>query len=384
MISRFIFILFSISSCLLCYVNAQENNNSLLDYIKLYQKTISHIRPDNCPMYPSCSNYGINSYKQFNPVKATLFTADRLLRCGHDHRNYFASINNNKISLYDPVFETSADKKRLLLKSELFFATYDKERNDSLKFIAYLINTHLYEQALLEIKRITFNTSFDSVPVTLLADYIICNNALNHQEEILFEFESNFSNTLKENPLLLFYIAGTWFRLENYDNAIMHYNKSIERTNNDNDLKTRCNLMKGLCEVRKNNWKVALDILSENETTTDYAVQTQKNIAKIQQVQKLKYKKPATASLLAIIPGAGYLYSGHKQTALSALIFNGLLGWATYSNIRKENYGMAALTGTFALSFYIANISGSNKAAKRYNNNKLKILSNQIQYSFNY
>ena len=66
-----------------------------------------------------------------------------------------------------------------------------------------------------------------------------------------------------------------------------------------------------------------------------------------------------------MIPGLGYLYSGHKGTALTSLLVNGLLMYACYTSIQNENYGLAVLTGVISLSFYIGNISGSAKARCR-------------------
>ena len=90
------------------------------------------------------------------------------------------------------------------------------------------------------------------------------------------------------------------------------------------------------------------------------------------------------AGTLAIIPGLGYLYSGHKSSAITSVIVNGLLCYALYSNIKVENYGMAALVGVFSFSFYIGNISGSIKSSKRYNEARTRKIINQIKSNVNY
>jgi putative membrane protein insertion efficiency factor len=362
-----------------------SNNNSFIDYLKVYQKNISHIRPDECAMYPSCSNYSINSFKTHNAFKAMVLTSDRLLRCGHDHKNYLLAVNNSsKIKLYDPVINSKEERENLLAYPVLYFSYYDKTKNDSLKFISSLINDHLYEQALLEIKRMMFTKENDSLPIALFANYIICRNALNQQEEILFDYETTFPESIKASPEIIYLIAGTWFRLDNYTKAMEVYSDVINKSGLNTDIKLKSNLMKAVCNSRINNWQQSLLIIEQPQNQDDYLLQTKKNIITANEAFSFKKKKPVTAAILGIIPGAGYLYTGHKQTALSALIVNGLLGWATFSNIKKENYGMAALTGTFAFSFYIANIGGSYKSAKRHNETKLKSLSNKFQYSFNY
>jgi hypothetical protein len=96
-----------------------------------------------------------------------------------------------------------------------------------------------------------------------------------------------------------------------------------------------------------------------------------------------KGKNPTVAGLLSVIPGLGYAYAGHKQTAISALLVNGLITYATYSNLKNENYGMAALTGVFNISFYIGNIAGSIQSAKRYNKQQKQYIIDKLTNNSN-
>jgi hypothetical protein len=73
---------------------------------------------------------------------------------------------------------------------------------------------------------------------------------------------------------------------------------------------------------------------------------------------------------LSIIPGLGYLYTGHKGSALTSLIVNGLLGYATYTCLDKKNYGIGIICGFLNVSFYIGNLNGAARSAHRYNKNK--------------
>jgi hypothetical protein len=90
------------------------------------------------------------------------------------------------------------------------------------------------------------------------------------------------------------------------------------------------------------------------------------------------------SGLLSIIPGLGYAYTGHNQTAVTAFLVNGLLGYATYTNIKNANYGMGILTGVFNLSFYLGNIYGGIKSAKRYNEQQKELLIKKIEFSTNF
>jgi putative component of membrane protein insertase Oxa1/YidC/SpoIIIJ protein YidD len=48
--------------------------------IRLYQLTFSRQDLAHCPMFPSCSRFAIQAYEAYDPLQATLMTADRLLR----------------------------------------------------------------------------------------------------------------------------------------------------------------------------------------------------------------------------------------------------------------------------------------------------------------
>tara|TARA_B110000977_G_C10718262_1_gene354139 strand:- start:230 stop:586 length:357 start_codon:yes stop_codon:yes gene_type:complete len=111
--------------------------------------------------------------------------------------------------------------------------------------------------------------------------------------------------------------------------------------------------------------------------------QSQKFLRIIESKGIMHYKNPKTALFLSILPGAGYYYTGYKQTALSSFLLNGLLAYATISNIKNDNTGMAILTGVFSLSFYISNIQGAFKSAKKYNLNQENLLKQKLNNNLN-
>ena len=50
-------------------------------------------------MYPSCSNFGLDAFSEYNPFKAMAKTSDRLLRCSHDIDYYDIVFIDNKFKL---------------------------------------------------------------------------------------------------------------------------------------------------------------------------------------------------------------------------------------------------------------------------------------------
>ena len=69
----------------------------------------------------------------------------------------------------------------------------------------------------------------------------------------------------------------------------------------------------------------------------------------------------------AIIPGSGYLYSKHYDTALTSFMINGIIIWAIHDAIKEKQYGIASAASVFGLGWYIGNIEGSVKAAQKQN-----------------
>jgi putative membrane protein insertion efficiency factor len=57
--------------------------------IKIYQWTLSPLLGPKCRFTPTCSQYGIEAFKKYGPVKGLWLTLKRIARCnpwgGHGH-----------------------------------------------------------------------------------------------------------------------------------------------------------------------------------------------------------------------------------------------------------------------------------------------------------
>ena len=49
--------------------------------IRLYQVTLRPFLGGQCRYHPTCSDYGLDAYRQHGPIRGTLLTAKRILRC---------------------------------------------------------------------------------------------------------------------------------------------------------------------------------------------------------------------------------------------------------------------------------------------------------------
>lgn len=69
----------------------------------------------------------------------------------------------------------------------------------------------------------------------------------------------------------------------------------------------------------------------------------------------------------AVLPGAGYLYVGQKQSAVTAFLINGLFIAAAVHFFHKGNTAAGIITTSFEAGWYFGGIYGAGEAAKLYN-----------------
>lgn len=351
------------------------------DYINFYQKYISGIRGQSCPMYPSCSNYGLKVFGETNFLSAFTMMSDRIIRCGHDHSNYSLTLRKNGFKYLDyPAYDKAPIN--LYYKSNSYYYAYSdaSEKDKSLNFIKSLINNQYHEEALLEILRIEFNSNtFD---INLFINKIICLKAIGEYEKALFEYYDKCPEEYKSNNELLLQVALIHHKLENFDKVLELNRKSITKFNEA--YRPKIILLNGLTHAKKDNWEGSFYSFEKLSQYKPYQQIANVNKKITQKALDFKYKSPKLAGLLSIIPGLGYAYTGHKQTAVTAFLVNSLIGYATYTNIKNSNYGMGILTGVFNLSFYLGNIYGGIKSAKRYNEKQKNSLIKKIELNTNF
>ena len=351
------------------------------DYINFYQKYISGIRGQSCPMYPSCSNYGLKVFGETNFLSAFTMMSDRIIRCGHDHSNYSLTLRKNGFKHLDyPPYDKAPIN--LYYKSNSYYYAYSdaSEKDKSLSFIKSLINNQYHEEALLEILRIEFNSNtFD---INLFINKIICLKAIGEYEKALFEYYDKCPEEYKSNNELLLQVALIHHKLENFDKVLELNRKSITKFNEA--YKPKIILLNGLTHAKKDNWEGSFYSFEKLSQYKPYQQIADVNKKITQKALGFKYKSPKLAGLLSIILGLGYAYTGHKQTAVTAFLVNSLIGYATYTNIKNSNYGMGILTGVFNLSFYLGNIYGGIKSAKRYNEKQKNSLIKKIELNTNF
>ncbi len=362
-----------------------EKESAVDDYIHLYQKYISGNRGSRCAMYPSCSNYGLMVFRQTNFFNAMQLTSERLLRCGHERNLYNLTFQRDGFRLLDfPPYAQNPDS--LIYKNKQNAFAYSDTKNNpdkELLFIQNLINESYYNEALLEINRLQFFQK-RSDPI-LLINKMICMRRLDMGEKAIFEFETKFSEYDKKDPRVILQASLAYYDLKNYKQAYTTLG-NIAADTLSSDILSQKYRLQALSMAGLGEWSHSQKLLSSADKENPNSALANRNAKMTQMMIDFKPKKSTVASLMSVVPGLGYLYTGHKQTALTAFVINGLLGYATYSSIKNKNYGVAALVGVFNASFYIGNILGSGQSAHRYNGKRTNQILNQLEKSnlFNY
>jgi len=87
--------------------NSQKQMDSTFNPLRLlvefYRTNISPVDGKDCPMYPSCSEYSIRSFKKHGFFVGWAMTCDRLFRCGRDELRLSPQvIVNGERRWYDP------------------------------------------------------------------------------------------------------------------------------------------------------------------------------------------------------------------------------------------------------------------------------------------
>ena len=81
-----------------------EPTQFVLYPVHFFRSAISGADGDRCPMYPSCSTYTTEAFRQHGAIMGWIMSSDRLLRCGRDELKTCPLVRiNGQNHCYDPV-----------------------------------------------------------------------------------------------------------------------------------------------------------------------------------------------------------------------------------------------------------------------------------------
>lgn len=349
----------------------QKKVNAATDYIDLYQRFISRHKNNNCGMYPSCSNYGLMVFSEQPFYKAIGLTADRLTRCSHDVNYYGVTYAYNRRSALDyPCYKKLPGGIEYRGSTSLYIPQlYNDATVENISyFVNHLMNNRSFEIALLEIERSLYAGHQNNA--MLYQQKMLCYEALGKEEQGIFEYESVFPEQVRNNSKVAFKAALLYDQLGNKEDAErLLYRICISMP--DSTTLYKAYTLRGIIASEQMDFTLAQNMFKHATEYTTNQLLCRKNQDILTEMQNQKYKSASAARWLSLVPGLGYLYTGHKGSALTSLAINSLLGYATYTSFKSKNYGVGILCSFVSLSFYIGNINGAGRSAIRYNNQSI-------------
>ena len=385
MLMVYLFVLCNLACIEFAYSQSGINDNGTAsavgDYIRIYQNKISTQKNSRCAMYPSCSNYGLQVFADKPFWKAMPLLADRLCRCSHDAKFYDVTYKTGYRSLLDYPYYKEVPKNVPYRKQILPYvaALKNREGRDStLVFIHQLINRESYDLALLKIEEQLFQRRM--LTDTLFYLKLLCYRALDMQEKGVFEYESYYKDCVQNNSRINWQMALMYKDLYNWQDATSVLQRNFMDTIADHDMLCKTYVLQAMLKAQQAEYGEARRLfISACQFDKDAQARLQENLSVLKELESQKRKNATLAGVLSIIPGCGYLYTGHKGSALTSFAINSLLVYATYTSVKSRNYGWAGVCGFLSLSFYIGNINGAIHSAGRYNRKKRE----QIMERFN-
>jgi len=126
-------------------------------------------------------------------------------------------------------------------------------------------------------------------------------------------------------------------------------------------------LYEGLALAQAGKWREARQCFEGLSGDDRYGPTAHAYSAVARQGEGAAWKSPRKATALGIIPGLGYFYAGHRQTALVSLIVNAVFAGATIQAFRTDQNVLGGFLSLFTVSWYVGNVYGSSHAARQYN-----------------
>jgi TM2 domain-containing membrane protein YozV len=241
----------------------------------------------------------------------------------------------------------------------------------SQKYAEYLFSSQQHKLAAEEYERlIYFDGNNINFKYNLIKSYRLSGN-LNSGINRIYSFYGNSLYTMPQS------LATEFIKLQILTDSLSVVEKFIQQNSTlsleNKEIFQCCNL---LLSGEYNEAKLYIKKAADNNITFPTTI-----VMLTEKAEKTKFKSPfIAASFSAIIPGTGKFYTKNWTDGIISMLFVAGNAWQAYRGFSehgiKSGYGW-----TFAglsASFYIGNIFGTVKAAKRYNKNKKNEIDNQI------
>lgn len=238
---------------------------------------------------------------------------------------------------------------------------YDEEH--SAKFAEYLFQSQQFDLAAQEYERLLYgNGSKINYQLNLLKSYRKAGNYnfANKRFQDLYKDSTRYA----PEPIAQEYIH--LLMLQNNLPEAWRYNSMSK---NIPEFQHQLNLLQ--LNLLSKNWKQA-DSISNLIQNLDPEYKSL-----LTSVSQMKKRHPGVALTFSmIVPGTGKVYSGYWKDGIISFLFVAATGWQSYRGFSKNGSESVSgwIWGGISTGFYLGNLYGSFKAAKRFNNRQNELL----------
>jgi tetratricopeptide (TPR) repeat protein len=161
-------------------------------------------------------------------------------------------------------------------------------------------------------------------------------------------------------------ISKAYVELKRYDVALSILNNLITIAP-DQEIRDKAYYKKGWVYLEMGLWEKARESFEEISPQNRERYNIKQILTELKEKRPLRRKNPTVAGLLAIVPGAGHLYSERKRDALISFLLNGAMIYAAYEAFDHDLDALGGIITLFELGFYSGNIYGAVSSAHKYN-----------------
>jgi TolA-binding protein len=225
-----------------------------------------------------------------------------------------------------------------------------------------------YHSAITEYKR--FINFFPQHPEVITAHFKIAMSHFRSQSyPIAITLFEAFIDRFAANSLTTqayFKISQSYLALGDSANALLTLHNLI-LTSHDPDVRDRAHYQMGWIYIDSAAWEQARKAFAKIRPVNQVVYRLPEVLSEIEHIQNLPPKSPQTAGILAILPGAGHVYTERYQDALVSFLVNSALFAAAYASFDSGNDIVGGLFTLVGIGFYSGNIYSAVSSAHKFN-----------------
>lgn len=331
--------------------------------LRFFRWGISPVDGHRCPMAPSCSNFASDAIQEFGALRGAMLAADRLHRCGHDLYLYPSVQSGSSVHWVDSAW-SYASAGDATERQPVALA------NKKIDFLLFLEQTAGVDLALLESFRLIHGHISGISPcigfdrLVLETGARILNASGLHLDPLQYYELSQEWGILPASEAELRLIScrslirqGRWM-----ESKSMLGEAPFPLLNQDS--MSHWHFLKASANLHQREWRDAsthyFEWQSEHDLEIDFSKLALEGFS-------VPLKNPRLAGILSIIPGLGYAYAGHKQTAIAALLVVGITLGGVFEAVERDNTSLAVGSGLLCAGWYSGSIIGAIESTHRRN-----------------